>query len=60
MYVIKAVMKEELTRRMLEDDDGPLDERKRKYNSMYEVKKPTEDELENYYMKRKRDFDPML
>lgn len=37
-----------------------MDERKRKYNSMYEVKKPSEEELEEFYIKRKRDFDPML
>lgn len=35
------------------------DERKRKYNSMYDVKAPTEEEMEAYYMKRKRDDDPM-
>ncbi|GAB0094533.1 Pre-mRNA-splicing factor SLU7 [Sergentomyia squamirostris] len=37
-----------------------LDERKRPYNSMYEVKKPTEEEVEAYLMKRRRDEDPML
>ncbi|VVC87078.1 pre-mRNA-splicing factor Slu7 [Leptidea sinapis] len=35
------------------------DERKRSYNSMYDVKAPTEEELEAYMMKRKRDDDPM-
>lgn len=42
------------------EEDEEVDERKRKYNSMYETKKPTEEEMEAYYMKRKRDFDPML
>lgn len=37
-----------------------LDERKRPYNSMYEVKAPTEEELEAYMIKRKREDDPML
>ncbi|XP_050316189.1 pre-mRNA-splicing factor Slu7 [Anthonomus grandis grandis] len=36
-----------------------LDERKRPYNSMFEVKKPTEEEMEAYYLKRRRDEDPM-
>ncbi|KAH1023881.1 pre-mRNA-splicing factor Slu7 [Dendroctonus ponderosae] len=36
-----------------------LDERKRPYNSMFEVKEPTEEEMEAYYMKRKRFEDPM-
>ncbi|XP_060524115.1 pre-mRNA-splicing factor Slu7 [Cylas formicarius] len=36
-----------------------LDERKRPYNSMFEVKKPTDEEMEAYYLKRKRGEDPM-
>lgn len=36
-----------------------MDERKRPYNSMYEVKRPTLDEIEAFQMKRKRDDDPM-
>lgn len=36
-----------------------MDERKRPYNSMYEVHEPTEEEKEAYLMKRKRDEDPM-
>uniref|UniRef100_A0A182MNY6 Pre-mRNA-splicing factor SLU7 n=1 Tax=Anopheles culicifacies TaxID=139723 RepID=A0A182MNY6_9DIPT len=36
------------------------DERKRPYNSMYDVKAPTEEEIEAYMMKRRRDEDPML
>lgn len=36
-----------------------MNERKRPYNSMIEVKKPTEEEIEAYYLKRKREDDPM-
>ncbi|CAL7937975.1 unnamed protein product [Xylocopa violacea] len=36
-----------------------IDERKRPYNSMYEVKQPTSDEIEAFQMKRKREEDPM-
>ncbi|XP_073824833.1 pre-mRNA-splicing factor Slu7 [Musca autumnalis] len=36
------------------------DERKRPYNSMYDVKAPTEEEIEEWQRKRKRDEDPML
>ncbi|XP_066145443.1 pre-mRNA-splicing factor Slu7 [Euwallacea fornicatus] len=36
-----------------------VDERKRPYNSMFDVKKPTEEEIEAYYLKRKREDDPM-
>lgn len=36
-----------------------MDERKRPYNSMYQVKEPTAEEMEAYQMKRKRDEDPM-
>ncbi|KAM6924295.1 pre-mRNA-splicing factor SLU7 [Xenentodon cancila] len=36
-----------------------LDERKRPYNSLYEVKAPTEEELEAFRMKRSRPDDPM-
>jgi pre-mRNA-processing factor SLU7 len=35
------------------------DERKRPYNSMVQVKEPTEEEMEAYFMKRSRDEDPM-
>ncbi|CAH4037925.1 unnamed protein product [Pieris brassicae] len=35
------------------------DERKRPYNSMIEVKEPTQEEMEAYMMKRRRDEDPM-
>uniref|UniRef100_A0A8C4WN68 Pre-mRNA-splicing factor SLU7 n=1 Tax=Gopherus evgoodei TaxID=1825980 RepID=A0A8C4WN68_9SAUR len=36
-----------------------LDERKRPYNSMYETREPTEEEMEAYRMKRQRPDDPM-
>lgn len=36
-----------------------IDERKRGYNSMYETKEPTEEEMEAYRMKRQRPEDPM-
>jgi len=36
-----------------------LDDRKRPYNSMYNVKGPTDEEMEAYYMKKRRDDDPM-
>lgn len=36
-----------------------IDERKRPYNSMVEIKKPTEEEIEAYYLKRRREEDPM-
>ena len=37
-----------------------MDERKRPYNSMFEVHKPTEEEIDAYLMKRRREEDPML
>lgn len=36
-----------------------LDERKRPYNSLLEVKAPTEEEMEAFRMKRPRPDDPM-
>ena len=36
-----------------------MDERKRPYNVMYDLKAPTEEELEAYKRKRLRDEDPM-
>ncbi|KAL5234451.1 hypothetical protein ACI65C_001861 [Semiaphis heraclei] len=36
-----------------------MDERKRPYNSMYEVSKPTDEEIEAYHMKKRREDDPM-
>ncbi|KAL7727971.1 hypothetical protein ACLKA6_018901 [Drosophila palustris] len=37
-----------------------LDDRKRPYNSMYDVKAPTEEEIEEWKRKRTRTEDPML
>lgn len=37
-----------------------MDERKRPYNSMFDVKPPTEEEMEAFMMKRPREDDPML
>lgn len=36
-----------------------MDERKRPYNSVYESREPTEEEMEAYRMKRQRPDDPM-
>lgn len=36
-----------------------IDERKRPYNSMFEVRAPTEEEMEAFRMKRAREEDPM-
>uniref|UniRef100_A0A8D0EPR8 Pre-mRNA-splicing factor SLU7 n=1 Tax=Strix occidentalis caurina TaxID=311401 RepID=A0A8D0EPR8_STROC len=36
-----------------------LDERKRPYNSLYETREPSEEEMEAYRMKRQRPDDPM-
>ncbi|CAJ0936738.1 unnamed protein product [Ranitomeya imitator] len=36
-----------------------IDERKRAYNSIYETREPTEEEMEAYRMKRQRPDDPM-
>lgn len=41
------------------DEIMATDERKRKYNSMYENKVPTEEEMEAFMMKRPREEDPM-
>ena len=37
-----------------------LDERKRPYSSLHEVKEPTEEEMEAFRMKRGRKDDPMF
>uniref|UniRef100_T1J8Q9 Pre-mRNA-splicing factor SLU7 n=1 Tax=Strigamia maritima TaxID=126957 RepID=T1J8Q9_STRMM len=36
-----------------------MDERKRPYNSMYQIKEPSQEEMEAYYMKKCRSDDPM-
>ncbi|CAG7721421.1 unnamed protein product [Allacma fusca] len=53
----KALAMEEKRER---DAEAMLDDRKRNYNSRYDVKAPTEVEMEAYFMKRARDEDPML
>lgn len=59
----KDTLKEALEKEELHQKEASrllqMDERKRPYNSMYEAKKPTEDEMEAYLMKRKREEDPM-
>ncbi|KAL7049769.1 hypothetical protein ACKWTF_003839 [Chironomus riparius] len=54
-----ALEKEEARLREFEEMKN-VDERKRKYNSMYDAKAPTEEEVEAYHMKRSRAEDPML
>lgn len=66
----KSKDKEEDTlERALRDEEKHLDsvaqlmelnERKRPYNSMFEAKQPSENEIEAYLMKRRREDDPML
>lgn len=56
--LLQALQKEEETQKEAEKL-LEMGERKRPYNSMYEAKKPTADEIEAYQMKRKRDEDPM-
>lgn len=53
-----ALLKEE---KSLSEGDklSKMDERKRPYNSMVEIQKPTDLEMEAYFMKRKREDDPM-
>ena len=36
-----------------------MDERKRPYNSMFTVQEPTEEEMEAYRLKKRREEDPM-
>lgn len=54
----KALDAEEKHNQHIEELMG-IDERKRPYNSMFDVKKPTEEEVEAYLMKRRREDDPM-
>ncbi|BFF90576.1 pre-mRNA-splicing factor Slu7 [Drosophila madeirensis] len=52
----EAKEKAAATEKKMQED---LDDRKRPYNSMYDVKAPTEDEIEEWKRKRPRDEDPM-
>lgn len=54
----KALIKEDLLNKRAQKI-LKMDERKRPYNSMQEVKAPTEEEMEAYRMKRLRTDDPM-
>ncbi|KAK7869391.1 hypothetical protein R5R35_000695 [Gryllus longicercus] len=60
---VEEKLKEALNQEEINQQEGArlaaLDDRKRPYNSMFEVKKPTDEEMEAYYMKKKRDEDPM-
>lgn len=58
MIFYQALEKEDRSQRRA-DYLLSLDERKRPYNSMFEVKEPTEEELEAYQMKKRREEDPM-
>jgi len=46
--------------RRLAEAEGQMDDRKRGYNSRYDIKAPTEMETEAYLLKRTREEDPML
>lgn len=59
----KKKLREALIRAKMEEDVAcemiKLDERVRSYNSMYNSKAPTEEEIEAYQMRRQREDDPM-
>lgn len=59
----KKKLREALIRAKLEEDAADamakIDERQRKYNSMYDAKAPTEEEIEAFQMRRQREDDPM-
>uniref|UniRef100_A0A4W3ILH1 Pre-mRNA-splicing factor SLU7 n=1 Tax=Callorhinchus milii TaxID=7868 RepID=A0A4W3ILH1_CALMI len=54
----KALIAEEARLKQVEQT-LQLDERKRAYNTIYETKEPTEEEMEAFRMKRQRPEDPM-
>lgn len=56
---LQVALKEEERKQKEAEELLQMDERKRPYNSMFEAKKPTEEEMEAYYMKRRREEDPM-
>lgn len=56
---LEEALKNEEAAQKQADELLSMNERKRPYNSMFEVKKPTEEEIEAYYLKRKREDDPM-
>lgn len=56
---LQEALKKEEDAQKEADELLAMNERKRPYNSMFDVKKPTEEEIEAYYLKRKREDDPM-
>lgn len=56
---LKKALKDEEANQKEADMLLAMDERKRPYNSMSEVKAPTEEEMEAYFIKRQRPDDPM-
>ncbi|XP_020799748.1 pre-mRNA-splicing factor Slu7 [Drosophila serrata] len=48
------------TKERAKDIPEEMDDRKRAYNSMYDIKAPTEDEIEEWKKKRPRAEDPMM
>ncbi|XP_055586234.1 pre-mRNA-splicing factor Slu7 [Uranotaenia lowii] len=55
-----AMMVEDLRQQEAGEDSVRTDDRKRKFNSMVDVKAPTEEDMERYHKKRQREEDPML
>ncbi|GBM01927.1 Pre-mRNA-splicing factor SLU7 [Araneus ventricosus] len=56
---LKKALEEEDESQKKAEELLSMDERKRPYNSMYEVKAPSEEQMEAYYIKRQRPEDPM-
>lgn len=56
---LKAALKKEDEQRKEAERLLKMDERKRPYNSMYVIEKPTDEEMEAYLMKKRRPEDPM-
>lgn len=52
-------LKKEAESQRRADELLAMDERKRPYNSMFEAKAPSEEEMEAWRMKRRREEDPM-
>lgn len=59
MYVFVQALSAEEQRLKQVAEIMQLDERKRPYNSLKEVREPTEEEMEAFRMKRYRADDPM-
>uniref|UniRef100_A0A2K6K0F9 Pre-mRNA-splicing factor SLU7 n=1 Tax=Rhinopithecus bieti TaxID=61621 RepID=A0A2K6K0F9_RHIBE len=56
---LKKALNAEEARLLHVKETMQIDERKRPYNSIYETREPTEEEMEAYRMKRQRPDDPM-